>query len=532
MAISNNSIQEKYQSGELINSNTYSSKPKIIKSLKDSSPNNKTDGIYFSDSESQHFFQTNSKISPICSDELHLILFKRVKEISEVYAKSHLDLSKFISPIQYSQGMEPKLLKINQDVCVNICSIKGKPGTFRAKLQIEVEPFLYQSPVGFMTQTGIVSRLSLISKSNTKKHKLELFIKLKEKVQLFENCLPLLLNRDKDKPQALQMEVYLLENLILLSIDIRRTEITFNTGFIYPDIDSLQGFQIVFIKLAKSIWDFVSIMLSSELNLQFVVVLKEILIREEFELPNLTVKVQGIERQNKQIEIAVEYLKLINTFLNSSFNILETNLSNEKKKEIIGFVIAFIFLRVPIFQTRLLEIFWHSILEENNLKIQHWNSITKKWDSEFFDVFKFQSQEFISELFKCGKLISKNWEFIFQNKNLIFFHFANQYLYFIQNKYMLPNNIYNSYFPGFDTLLSIISQETQNKPSSQFSSNMVECQSLYFFQSKTITEETIKLIKKTKCHKKSLRTKRNIQFIGHFRKLDQKIQKRTFKFTI
>ena len=161
-----------------------------------------------------------------------------------------------------------------------------------------------------------------------------------------------------------------------------------------------------------------------------------ILCREELSYEHLVVKAGSSELASKRKETARDFVKLlIKAVYHVSYSFSSLNMS-EKRVSTLGFLIAFCYIRLPEFFTKVNEFLGVTFQQENQLKI---SQEFKKWSIDFFAYFSNECQLFKTENNRLQEEFAKDWPKIFKKSDQAFFVFSTYYFSFIRSSYPSKN---------------------------------------------------------------------------------------------
>lgn len=347
-----------------------------------------------------------------------------------------------------------------------------------------------------MTENGFTQNLPLISKSLPKDSKNNYLSKLEEIEAFLSKYFMDLTKHGDDRNDRFEIESLVLQNLTVLNLELKKTDLIQASGFIYPSQQSIEFSQTILLKIARLIWRF----LFQIENKSIVPVLNEslclIFIREELEVTNIGKdSIKGLP-SFQQIQIAEEFHMFLVEILEGLYQFLILINRNELRKRFTGFFFAYSYFKIPYFQAIINECFNIRVINQNHNSVVE--KITDKWQIDFYTYFAQKSPKFASQMSDSKNVLKKDWKSVFFSKDLIFYYFLIEYLKLLPRLFSIGWSTNWNEIPGYETLLDIFHKELMSKDIIAWSDLAIECQMEYFTNKKLMSRFFQATIEKTK----------------------------------
>lgn len=457
----------------------------------------KADSVSDLASQGREMFHLDNLFQNQVEPQVKLIFFRRREGREDVYADKGIDLKQSLIPVFRWANLEQDKATLETELKISLNSVGGVPGECRVKLLFEFETFVRQNPVGYMANEGYAYRLPLLIPEGQTPAMACLGKILQKTLTTLANYGPKATGQATNACQMVDATASILDGLVLLSIQLVKTDLPWGKGFMYPNPAALMEVQAGLIKLSLELLKYLQILKPGKLLDQVGETLRLILFREELEIPNLALEVTTPDLQSRQNQIALMFLTLLRGTCEGAFFLVNQPGSTEKRKSLTATFVSFTLTRFMPLKLAILDTLPFKAFCNTSHQAMD-SCIVKIWNDTFLDSFSATSPEFRAQkdLFvqKCPEFAAT----IMSNKSSILGPLAMEFLKTMEARYQIVDEFDILELPGFHTVFQNLLHELTTRTMAVTAPLTSECLLGHCLNQQTSTQIMYRLLESTK----------------------------------
>lgn len=449
-----------------------------------------------SPNELQDGLQLENIFLPDCESQVKVVFYLRKQNNETIFAEQSIDLTHFLIPVRRWADLNKTTEGLEVDSALHLNSVGGVQGECKVRFSIEFETFYKQNSFGFMCNSGFTYRLPLVNPEWKTGEKTDFQKNLEKSVSVFEFCCQKLKAGNGDKTVLADCVGTMIDNQVLLSFQLEKSDVNWGNGFYYPSIEALMNVQELIIIISGKIAYALPNYHSGKIGNQFIDTLRLLLEREEIELSNLTISTKDSSLEDRQTEIATSYLTLFTKLIETAITLLKAKTASLKTTNLAAFLIAYVFLRFEPIKLAIMTKLRAGGVWQSNL--QQTSYMSSQWINLFLDHFSKSSSKFASEKAGLAANASTIVDTIFATSQSLNYPFASEYLKMLQAKYLVRTEFEFMEFAGFQAIFQRLLRSISERNINTSDPLAVECLVDYCLNKQTTTQIMYRVLETTK----------------------------------